>query len=321
MNFKEVKITFKTITPLWTGDAWQENKEIRPSSLMGSLRFWFAFYWKVVKGGDIERLNKDGIPEEILKDNKSLLIEKIKESENLDEATDKVLEELGLSVPSRIFGCTGWKSRVSIKVEGFSEEELSINDIEFAYPDNINSKFWIEKVLFGGKNTIKIFKDIKISLRTTDYWWDNYLKDFFEFFKDKLILVGGKKSFGFGFVKLIVEDSNDNNYQRIDDFLRIEKIDNIPYKEGKKVLGYNFKYYLRRKEDKQKREEMFGRQGKASKIYVSNLLNEDNNSIYLLLINNPFEYNSDNQRQEYQEHIQKYSNYQEWLQKLKNQRG
>ncbi len=41
MNYKKVKITFKTITPLWTGDAWQENKEIRPSSLIGSLRFWF----------------------------------------------------------------------------------------------------------------------------------------------------------------------------------------------------------------------------------------------------------------------------------------
>ena len=37
----EVKVKFKTITPLWTGDAWMENREIRPSSIIGSLRFWF----------------------------------------------------------------------------------------------------------------------------------------------------------------------------------------------------------------------------------------------------------------------------------------
>ncbi|RUM90456.1 MAG: hypothetical protein DSZ26_03000 [Thermovibrio sp.] len=44
---KKIEVTFKTITPLWTGDAWQENNKIKPSSLIGSLRFWFAFYWKV----------------------------------------------------------------------------------------------------------------------------------------------------------------------------------------------------------------------------------------------------------------------------------
>ena len=37
----DVKVTFKTITPLWTGNAWRGCKEIRPSSILGSLRFWF----------------------------------------------------------------------------------------------------------------------------------------------------------------------------------------------------------------------------------------------------------------------------------------
>jgi CRISPR-associated protein Cmr1 len=41
MSKVEIKVQFETITPLWTGDAWMENNEIRPSSLIGSLRFWF----------------------------------------------------------------------------------------------------------------------------------------------------------------------------------------------------------------------------------------------------------------------------------------
>ena len=39
-EMKEIKITLKTLTPLWTGDAWGDNTSIRPSSIMGSLRFW-----------------------------------------------------------------------------------------------------------------------------------------------------------------------------------------------------------------------------------------------------------------------------------------
>ena len=38
---KTITLTLDTITPLWTGDAWGKNNEIRPSSIMGSLRFWF----------------------------------------------------------------------------------------------------------------------------------------------------------------------------------------------------------------------------------------------------------------------------------------
>ncbi|RTZ60487.1 MAG: hypothetical protein DSZ31_01930 [Gammaproteobacteria bacterium] len=36
-----VEVTFETITPLWTGNAWGEMNEIRPSALIGNLGFWF----------------------------------------------------------------------------------------------------------------------------------------------------------------------------------------------------------------------------------------------------------------------------------------
>ena len=41
---EEVQVTFQTITPIWTGDAWGECKEIKPSAIMGSLRFWFEIF-------------------------------------------------------------------------------------------------------------------------------------------------------------------------------------------------------------------------------------------------------------------------------------
>ncbi len=117
MAKKEVEVTFRTITPLWTGDAWQNNSGIRPSSLIGSLRFWFEFYWKVVKKGEV-RFDEKGVPREnilelenpqINKTFRILLKEKLSKTRDFDRALDETLNEIGVSVPSRIFGCTGWK--------------------------------------------------------------------------------------------------------------------------------------------------------------------------------------------------------------------
>ena len=323
-----VQVTFQTITPLWTGDAWQDNREIRPSSLVGSLRFWFAFYWKVIKNGTTEKLDENGVPKESLselenpKENKTFretLKEKIKETDNFDEAIDKTLDKLGLSVPSRIFGCTDWKSRVKIRIEDFGEEYVRFDELEFGIPLNaiqqnrnqLRSDFWIRQSLFKDKTDkpLKFFKDVKIRLITADYWWDKYLNDFFEYFKDKLILVGGKNSFGFGFVNLNLDDNQNKlvSFNPIDNFLKIEKITNIAYSERKDILGFNFKYYLRKKENRNFRKNNFGEQGKSSKIYVSNLL--EDNSIYLLLLNNPF-----SGEKEIPQHI--FNKYVNWLKSL-----
>ncbi len=302
---KEVEVRFKTITPLWTGDAWGECKEIKPSAIMGSLRFWFALYWNIKKRQNTETLNKNGIPDNNLSklekpnENKTFekfLIKNIFQTQDFDEAIDKALDELGLPVPSRIFGCTGWKSRINIKIEEFSRNEFNFSNLEKKFPLNflnINSGFWIENSLFDKNEEITLFTDIKTKLITTEYWWDNYLKDFFEFFQDKIILVGGKKSFGFGFVNMVIdEENNERQISSWDNHLKIEKIDSIQYSEEKEILGFNFKYFLRKKEDKKDRKNNFGTQGQASKIYVSNLLRSLSGSyIYLLVLNSPFERN------------------------------
>ncbi|WP_457636073.1 type III-B CRISPR module RAMP protein Cmr1 [Persephonella sp.] len=318
MSKKEVTVTFRTITPLWTGDAWQNNREIRLSSLMGSLRFWFSFYWKVIKNGNTENLDKNGVPKENLaeledpkvnKTFKEILKGKILKTDSFDKALDKTLDELGLSVPSRIFGCTGWKSRIKLEIEEFEEEYLNFDNLEFRFPLNrlqqskekntkqLNTNFWIKKNLFKDNiNTpLSIFKNVKIKLTTTNYWWNNYLKDFFDFFKDKIILAGGKRSFGFGFVNIVIDEYDSTSYTSWENYLKIEKISQVHHRhrENKKVLGFNFKYYLRKKENKKFRPINFGTQGQASKVYVSHLTENDNKNIYLLVLNSPFDRTKD----------------------------
>ncbi|MCX7760367.1 MAG: type III-B CRISPR module RAMP protein Cmr1 [Hydrogenothermaceae bacterium] len=332
MAKEKIEVVFRTITPLWTGDAWQENCEIRPSSLMGSLRFWFAFYWKVIKNKEAEILDQViGFPKENLselekqkqKTFQEILQKNLVSSNNFEEAIDNTLNELQLSVPSRIFGCTGWKSRVKIEIKNSKKVYIRLNDLDFNYPlnkinRNLNSKFWIKKVLFKDNEFIKLFKDVEAELHVPSYWWENYLKEFFEFFQDKIILVGGKNSFGFGFVNLSIKQDNTTEIntveisdKNVNNKLIFSKIENIPYTGNKEVLGFNFKYFLRKKEKRQDREYNFGINKKASKIYVSNLLKNDNNSIFLLLLNNPF-----SQEKEINKNI--FDKYKNWL---INQRG
>jgi len=296
-----VEVTFETITPLWTGDAWGENEEVKPSSILGALRFWFAFYWKVVKDEKTEPLNDIGVPHEVLTELENPSEEKtfkklfkkylLEDGLEYDEAIDKTLETLGLSVPSRIFGCTGWKGRLQLDIADYYIKKISLSEIDTNYL--INGKFWIKKVLFHDRNSIKVFENIKLILKVPKYWWNNYLKDFFEFYKDKIILIGGKKAFGLGFINISLQPNQHfkqfPNFNSYGNSLIIKEVP-ISYKGKKEVLGYNFRYFLRRHTKRQFRENNFGKQGKASKIYISNLLRSqrDNPFIFMVVLNSPF---------------------------------
>ncbi|GEM_PF-911768 len=109
---KEIKITFQTLTPLWTGDAWGENNTIRPSGLMGSLRFWFeviCFFSGITDKNDYEKGKlKDNVDGKVLE-------QKILENGADFSSIDKTLAEMGITLPSKIFGCTGWKGWIRIK--------------------------------------------------------------------------------------------------------------------------------------------------------------------------------------------------------------
>ena len=294
---KEIKVTFKTLTPLWTGDAWGENKGIRPSSLMGSLRFWFYIYCKS-SGVDTEKLNKDGVPadnineyvKEYNKKNKikesfeSLLQKEIIASD-YDTAVDKVFEKINLPLISRIFGCTGWKSMITIKDIDYDEQTIKKSDINFKFlydklqTGTYNSKFWANKLLFKDKDKIKVFKNVRIKLLVNDIYKFEFEK-FVKFYQGKVILIGGKKSFGFGFCKITIDkDLKDITLNTPSTFYKDSTItiDSLP--KDKIVLGFNFKHYQRLKENKSFRESNFGTQEKGSNFYFSF---PSGNSLYII---------------------------------------
>jgi CRISPR-associated protein Cmr1 len=299
----EIEVTFETITPLYTGDAWQEPEEIRPSSLIGGLRFWFEIYNKICKN-EIISLSTNGVPDEKLDYNKfkNKIYDLIKNNnfENFEQLQDEALKSLDISISSRVFGCTGWKSRIKIKDISYTKEILNRDEVNDKFPPNINTNFWISKSLFNDKKEITVHKNIAFTILSSEFWFCNYLKNFLDFYSDKIVLLGGKKSFGFGFVKISYKTSlNCNNslnecnefskyyfYEDISLNLKDDKYVNQNNKK-KLILGYNFRYFLRRKELKNNRVKFFGQKGEASSTYISFLSNE-NNSLKLIIIKNPF---------------------------------
>jgi len=202
MGKKEINVIFETITPLWTGDAWQESKEIRPSSLVGSLRFWFeviCYFGGVDKEEDFDaskgRLERE-IDQEELK--KKLIIVGC----GFEELSN-ALKELGLHIPDIIFGTTGWRSLIEIKEVDFDKNEFITNPKgkiiqggnwywgSPSYQGSFSVKFLVEeKVIdsifypllnfmdkygyWGGKCNIGYgrlkIKEVKQNNDTKDYW-------------------------------------------------------------------------------------------------------------------------------------------------------
>ncbi|WP_048203262.1 type III-B CRISPR module RAMP protein Cmr1 [Methanocaldococcus infernus] len=112
---KEVEVVFETITPLWTGDAWGECKEIRPSSLIGSLRFWFEVicYFSGVCNGDDFNASLRRFEKEV---NRKKLKEFIEENGNNIEVILKYLaNDQEIPIPAIVFGTTNWRSLIEIK--------------------------------------------------------------------------------------------------------------------------------------------------------------------------------------------------------------
>ena len=142
---KEFKVKFKTLTPLWTGDAWGENNSIQPSSIMGSLRFWFeviCYFAGITNNGNYnsgrlkDDLKSDEFKEKLLKHGASF------------EGLDNALAECKISLPSRVFGCTGWKGWVRVK---------GIEPIEdYCFGNKLNLPFGV--AVKKDDNNIKIFK-------------------------------------------------------------------------------------------------------------------------------------------------------------------
>ena len=253
---KEVIITFETITPLWTGDAWQECKEIRPSSLIGSLRFWFeviCYFSGICKKEDFNSKNGRFEKEVDRRKFEECLKKKcLKKKGDTFETKIECLLEQGIPLPSIIFGTTNWKSLMEVESIKYLGNYYFGNKLNLPYAIGIKKNSneeplifqteeeWREKInSYNGKN----FRDKlnKAKKEWSFFFFPNlYFYGKFEVkfqieekilepiffpllnFMDKYGFWGGKWNIGYGRLKIMVNDG-----WKKDDFELFKLSDNI----------------------------------------------------------------------------------------------
>ncbi len=295
---KEVKVSFETITPVWTGDAFGKNSKIRPSSIMGSLRFWFEVYENSFncvndkeKNGSfndesgstldesLENLIKKELESHLLYKSKSLS----EDTNCMESVIRKAFNKTGFPLTSQIFGSTEWKSRIRLISVTGEKYKLKKDDIGFDFLD-INAEWWVNKNLFFDNDTANLFKNLTLTFEIDDSYEIEF-KKFLNFYKDRIIIIGGKKSFGFGFGKIHVSESYLNDIQQNNPCMECFRFKKVKVKElpyDRVILGYNIKEFLRGIiKNKKDRGKLFGVKGFASYFYFSSYIPEINRNTNL----------------------------------------
>jgi len=108
---KSIKVTFKTLTPLWTGDAWGESNELKLTGIIGSLRWWFE---ALVRGMGYKACDSTGDKCQV----------EIKNPDDVLNIHKKICSVCYL------FGTTGWKSRFSVNVDAENVNLEPVNKFE-----------------------------------------------------------------------------------------------------------------------------------------------------------------------------------------------
>ena len=106
----EFKVTFKTLTPLWTGDAERKNTKLRETGIIGSLRWWYEALIRGLGGSVCDPTS----------DNKCKLNqEKFKKALRKGKPIQDALSEQICPV-CQLFGCTGWARKFRLEIESIN---------------------------------------------------------------------------------------------------------------------------------------------------------------------------------------------------------
>ena len=201
MKVKEYKVTFFTVTPLYCGDAWMQNAAPRASSIMGSLRFWFeviCYFAGITTNADYKVVgrNKNVVFKADLNQEKfqDKLLKCLKDGNllSIEGATDKALAEMGIPLPARIFGCTGWQGLIKIGETKIIQSEKTrfpfVGSFEIGFVTNpqiaecilLPLLKFVEKYGFLGGGWNSGFGRVTASFSETSKGYDTF-KDYAEF--------------------------------------------------------------------------------------------------------------------------------------------
>lgn len=101
----EVKISFKTLTPLWTGGADGQMNRICESGLLGSMRWWYEAIVRALGG---KACDPSG--------GKKCLYDATKHKKSTISDERQALRRAGLCDVCQLFGATGWRRRFQLQV-------------------------------------------------------------------------------------------------------------------------------------------------------------------------------------------------------------
>ena len=210
---KEIKVTFNTLTPLWTGDAWQKSDKLKLTGIIGSFRWWFE---ALVRGMGYKACDCTG-------DNKCQA--EIKEP--------KEMANIKLCPACYLFGTTGWKGRFRVMVE--SEDLQKLYNGKVMVQIKGGKKWHYESGLMGSATLKFSYEDMVIGEK--DGSFVKMSSAFPSILKILLYLIseygmlGAKTSMGYGVVKFQIknEDKNEDiqitedDWKNFNDFMSLFK--------------------------------------------------------------------------------------------------
>jgi len=224
---REIQVTFETITPIWTGDINGECTELKPASIIGSLRFWFeviCFFSGICN-------KKDFINGRFEKEVDRKKFKKCLENKDITfESKVECLLKQNIPLPSIIFGTTNWKSLIEIKsikyLEGYCfgnrlnlPTKICINRSNYKIKENYDcpkksnedwSVFYFANPYFYGKFEIKFQVEEKI-VESIFYPILTFM--------DRYGFWGGKWNIGYGRLRVLEVKVNNkiiNNWKKSD---------------------------------------------------------------------------------------------------------
>ena len=138
---KLLKITLRSLTPLWTGDVDRDSPTLRETGIIGSLRWWYEGLWRAM-----------GIPVCTPIEGRGCQFdaEAYQRASHLgeEEAIRAGLREV--CPPCRLFGCTGWARR--FRVSASPLKTLPLFFVSHRRMANLTGN-WLIRVYDGHKRT------------------------------------------------------------------------------------------------------------------------------------------------------------------------
>lgn len=216
MRMKTISVTFKTLTPIYFGNAIQTFEEIRPSEILGCMRFWLDvvsvcqnstnFKYlddldKSIKDRSKKEKKNEEIDEIILKK----LFEKPNDSweQMISEEFKRIFNIQKLS--DWLFGCESFKGQISIEnvdiknnIAYIGKTRINIkktnNNNKHNYRNNNDSFWYLPERVYMGEFTIKF----KVN--------EHLVKEIFYpllYFINEVGYLGGKWNLGLGRVEIV----------------------------------------------------------------------------------------------------------------------